>query len=517
MKMPLLDLAIFVVFMVGIVAYGCSFYFRQRSAAHYTDGGGNLPAWAIGMSIFATFVSSISFLALPGSAYLNNWNGFVFSLSIPIASFMAVRYFVPFYRRINSISAYYFLESRFGPWARTYASFCYLLTQLARMGAIMYLLALPMNIMFGWSIPLIIVITGLSVVLYSMMGGIEAVIWTDAVLGFVLMAGALVCAGVLLFSMPEGPGQLFAIASAHHKFSLGSLDTGVGTSTFWVVLFYGIFINLQNYGIDQNYVQRYLTARTDRDARSSTLLGSLLYLPVSLLFFFIGTALFAYYQAQPQLLPEAYRAAGMADKVFPYFIVHGLPAGLTGLLIAAIFAAGMSTVSTSINSSATILLTDYYKRYIRPAATEKESMRVLYGGSLGMGLLSIGMALAMVSVKSALDAWWALSSVFSGGMLGLFLLGYASRKVRNFDAAIGVVVGLLVICWMSLSPVYFTDGTLLRFKSPFHANLAIVIGTTTIFIVGFLLSRLAAGKQRGGKDYPGALVVAQDAENSTVQ
>ena len=504
MKLPLLDLVIFLVFMVGIVGFGCSFYFRNRSAERYTGGGGHLPAWAIGMSIFATFVSSISFLALPGSAYLSNWNGYVFSLSIPIAAVLAVKFFVPFYRRINSISAYYFLESRFGPWARSYASFCYLLTQLARMGAIMYLLALPMNVLFGWSIPLIIVVTGLSVVLYSMMGGIEAVIWTDAVLGIVLMLGALTCAGILLFSMPEGPAQMFDIARAHHKFSLGSFAPGVAQSTFWVVLFYGIFINLQNYGIDQNYVQRYLTARTDQQAKSSTLLGSLLYLPVSLLFFFIGTALFAYYQAQPQLLPEAYRAEGMADKVFPYFIVHGLPAGLTGLLISSIFAAGMSTVSTSINSSATIILTDYYKRYIRPEASGKESMKVLYGASLMMGLLSIGMALAMVKVKSALDAWWALSSIFSGGMLGLFLLGYISRKVRNTDAAIGVAVGILVVCWMSLSPVYFTDGILLQFKSPFHANLAIVVGTTTIFLVGFLLSKLSQKNRPGGPEYSAA-------------
>jgi solute:Na+ symporter, SSS family len=372
------------------------------------------------------------------------------------------------------------------------------------MGAIMYLLALPMHVMFGWSIPLIIGVTAISVIFYSMMGGIEAVIWTDAVLGIVLMLGALACAAFLLFGMPEGPGQLFDIARAHNKFSLGSLGPELGQTTFWVVLVYGIFINLQNYGIDQNYVQRYLTARTDQQARSSTWLGSLLYLPVSFLFFFIGTALFAYYQAQPHLLPDAYRAAGMADKVFPYFIVNALPAGFTGLLISALFAAGMSTVSTSINSSATVILTDYYKRYVRRHPSEKESMRVLYGASLAMGLLSMLMALAMIKVKSALDAWWALSSVFSGGMLGLFLLGFLSAKARNADAAIGVMLGIGVISWMSLSPVYFTDGALVAFRSPFHANLAIVIGTTTIFLTGFLLTKLSRRKQPGEPQYPPA-------------
>ncbi|MGV3640656.1 MAG: sodium:solute symporter, partial [Adhaeribacter sp.] len=150
---------------------------------------------------------------------------------------------------------------------------------------------------------------------------------------------------------------------------------------------------------------------------------------------------------------------------------------------------------TSINSSATVILSDYYKRYFRPQAGEQESMKVLYGASALMGLLSMGMSLAMMEVKSALDAWWALSSVFSGGMLGLFLLGYLSRKVGNAEAAIGVVVGILVICWMSLSRVYFTDGAWVSFRSPFHANLAIVVGTTAIFLTGFLLSRLGRRKK----------------------
>ncbi|TXK48981.1 sodium/solute symporter [Pontibacter qinzhouensis] len=507
MNLPLLDLIIFIVFIAGVVVYGCSFYFRNTSPEDYTTGGGKIPAWAVGMSIFATFVSSISFLALPGNAYLSNWNGFVFSLSIPIASFIAVKFFVPLYRSINSPSAYYYLETRFGAWARIYASVCYLLTQLARMGAIMYLLALPMNALFGWSIPLIIIITGVCVLLYSMMGGIEAVIWTDTIQGGLMIIGALVCLGTLMFSMPEGPGQLFEIAAAHDKFSLGSFSASVSAPTFWVILVYGLFINLQNYGIDQNYVQRYMTAKSEKEAIKSAWLGSLLYVPVSLVFFFIGTALFAYYQAQPHLLPDALQAPGMADKVFPHFIVHGLPTGVTGLLIASIFAAGMSTVSTSINSSATVILTDYYKRFFRKNASMKESMRVLYITSLIMGILSIVVALAMMRVESALDAWWALASIFSGGMLGLFLLGFVSQKVRNFDAAMGVVAGILVICWMSLSPIYFTDGAWIKFRSPFHTNLAIVLGTTAIFIVGFVVAGIVnrnTGKtaQKGKPAHP---------------
>lgn len=489
MDLPILDLVVFLLYMLGIILFGASFYFKKRTAAEYVSGGGNLPSWAIGMSIFATFVSSISFLALPGNAYLSNWNGFVFSLSIPFAAVMAVRFFVPLYRKMQSPSAYYYLEVRFGSWARIYASICYLLTQLARMGAIMYLLALPMNALFGWSIPIIIIVTGISVIVYATLGGLEAVIWTDAIQGIVLISGALACLGVLLFSMPEGPGQVISIAMEADKFSLGSFGWSLSESTFWVILIYGLFINLQNFGIDQNYVQRYISARSEEEAIKSTWLGSLLYVPVSLLFFFIGTALYSYYQAMPELLPEHLQGLEHSDKIFPHFIVTGLPTGMTGLLIASIFAAGMSTVSTSINSSATVILSDHYQKYIKKDVGDNESMTVLTISSIIMGVLSIGVAMALNGVESALDAWWALASIFSGGILGLFLLGYLCKNIKRVYAVVGVLLGVLVIGWMSLSPVIFKDGLWSQFKSPFHANLTIVFGTLAIFFTGFLLSR----------------------------
>ncbi len=486
MQLPTLDIVVFLIITFGNVLFGASFFFKNRTSAQFTSGGGNLPAWVVGMSIFATFVSSISFLALPGNAYSTNWNALVFSFSIPVASIMAVKFFVPLYRGIGSISAYTYLEIRFGAWARIYASLCYLLTQLMRTGAILLLLALPLNALFGWNIRTIIILTGIAVTFYSMMGGIRAVVWTDAIQGIVLIAGAIACALVLTFSMPEGPGQIFEIAVRDSKFSLGSFGASLSTSTFWVILVYGLFINLQNFGIDQNFVQRYMATSTDKKAKSSALFGSLLYVPVSIIFFYIGTALYAFYTAQPDLLPENLKQTGMGDKIFPHFIVYGLPQGITGLLIAAIFAAGMSTVSTSLNSTATIILSDYYLRYIDKSAGNRASMMVLYGSSVVVGSLGVIIAVSLIGVKSVLDAWWSLASIFSGGMLGLFLLAFLSRKVRRIDAAIGVIAGVLVIVWLSLSPLYFTSGNLLAFKSPFHSNLTIVFGTLVIFLVGFL-------------------------------
>ncbi|MDQ1355166.1 MAG: solute:Na+ symporter, family, partial [Acidobacteriota bacterium] len=442
-----IDLIVLIVYFVGVAAYGSYFMKKSKTTEAFTAANRSVPGWAVGLSILGTYVSSISFIALPGKSYAADWNPFVFSLSLPLATWMAVRFFVPLYREHGDISAYSYLEKRFGAWARIYATVCYLLTQMARMGSIMFLLALAFHGLLGWDIATIIIITGVIVTLYTWLGGIEAVIWTDVVQTIVLIAGALACGGILLFSMPEGPGQVFTIAGAHNKFSLGSFGISLSSPTFWVVLVYGVAINLQNFGIDQTYIQRYLTAKTSREAKKSVLVGALTYIPLSALFIFIGTELFAYYTARSELLPDTLKAANMTDKVFPYFIVTGLPRGIVGLVISAIFAAAMSTVSSSINSASTLILTDFFKRYSRSGLTEKKSMRILRISTICWGLLGTGMALAMIGVSSALDAWWKLAGIFSGGMLGLFLLGYFSRKAGNMAAAVGAALGILVIIW----------------------------------------------------------------------
>ncbi len=262
---------------------------------------------------------------------------------------------------------------------------------------------------------------------------------------------------------------------------MGAFTSDLTTSTFWVCLVYGIFINLQNYGIDQNYVQRYHAAKNDREAKFSALFGGYLIIPVSALFFLIGTTLYSYYAAGVSPLPS--EIAQKPDYVFPYFIVNGLPTGLRGLLIASIFAAGMSTVSTSVTSAATIVLTDYFKPFFG-GTVERNHIAVLRISSVVVGVLGAIVALAMLSVESIIDAWWTLSSIFSGGMLGLFLLGRVRKEISRVAAFLGCVVGVMVIAWISLADMWQLPGTHL------HSYLAIVLGTSTIFIVGFLLSLL---------------------------
>jgi solute:Na+ symporter, SSS family len=322
-----------------------------------------------------------------------------------------------------------------------------------------------------------------------------AVIWTDAIQTVVLMVGAVVCGILMVGLVPGGLSGVNALATEHDKWSLGSFGFDLTGPTFWVVLLYGVVINLQNFGVDQNYVQRYLAAKSDREARKSVWLGGLLYVPLSAVFFFLGTALFAYYAAHPDQLPAAYQDAAKSDYVFPWFIVTVLPSGLTGLLIAAVFAAAMSTVSTSLNSSATIILNDVWPRLSRLGAVdETRGLQRLRRATVGWGIAGTGMALAMTQVKSALDAWWLLAGVFSGGTLGLFLLGILARRAGNLAGVLGVSSGVILILWMTLSPKWTALPDLMR--SPFHGFLIVVFGTATILLTGF--AAMALGAKRKG-------------------
>lgn len=490
-NMQTADLVVFLTYLSAVLGVGGYFYHKNKSSAAFTLGNRSVPAWVVSLSFFATFVSSISYLALPGSAYQGNWNAWVFSLSIPIAAVIAMRIFIPLYRQVNSASAYTYLEQRFGPWARLYASTMYLLTQIMRIGTILYLMALTLQAVFEWDIALVIVATGIAVAIYATLGGIQAVVWTDAIQALVLILGALICVAYILSGLPEGPAQVMQIGVAQGKFSLGDLGLDVSQPTFWVVLLYGIFINLQNYGIDQNYIQRYMIARTEKAATRSAFWGGLLYVPVSLVFLFIGTSLYAYYQSGVEILPVELQDPTKADQIFPYFIVHQLPSGITGLLISSIFAAGMSSISTSYNSAATVILTDFVGKY-RGRISERTKMSVLYMSTFLVSLVGISVAVAMINVKSALDAWWKLASVFSGGMLGLFLLGVFSKTENIRGAIIGTLAGLLVILYLSVSDIFPGPDTI---GNRFHTYLTIVIGTLTIFLTGFLIGMVE--KKRG--------------------
>ena len=483
MQTSTLDLVIIAVYLIGITLFGCSFYFRKggRDARTFTTGGGHIPGWAIALSIFATQVSSISFLALPAKAYLSNWNCFVLTLTIPIAAFVAAKWFVPFYRKSTSVSAYAFLEERFGRWARVYASACFLVMQTARSGVILFLLALTLKSALGFSCFWIIVVTGVVTMLYSMLGGFKAVIWADAIQSLILLLGTAAVVISLCGNIPCGLGEGFRMAWDAGKFSLGSFSlSDWGSETFWVAFGYGLCVNLQNYGIDQSFTQRYIAAKDDRSAVRSAFSGAMMYIPGTVLFVLVGTLLWMFSATHPGLIPA--EVAAQSDAVFPWYIVNRLPHGISGLLLAAIIAAAMSTVAATLNSGSTVLLEDYFKRLFPGKASNVRSLRFLRGMTVLLSVASICVAVAVMNVESALTAWWGMQSVLSGGMLGLFLLGAYSKRTTSTQAAIATVVGLLTV-------VYITFGQHLLHVSHFiHVNLSIALGTLTLFLTGWLLS-----------------------------
>lgn len=509
-NLPIIDIAVIVCYMLAMLYIGYYFSRKNKSSDQFTKASGLIPGWAIGLSIYATFLSSNTFLGVPGKAFGTNWNAFVFSLSMPLAAVVAVKYFVPFYRHTGEVSAYTHLESRFGPWARTYAVVCFLLTQFARMGSIFFGMALSLQALTGFSMALIMIVMGVCIIIYTVLGGMEAVIWTEVAQGILKTLGAILILFLIVKGMPGGMGQVIDIAAANHKMGLGSFKLDFTTSTFWVVLLYGFFINLNNFGMDQNYIQRYHTARTEQQAKSSVWMCVWIYVPASLLFFIIGAALYSYYTVHPEMIVMVKErvaaerlgtsatlhqikelAASLApsdygDKVLPHFMVTKVPTGLIGLIVAAILSAAMSTISSNMNASATVFTMDIYKRYFNKNISDKAQLKTLHIATVIFGLLGLATGIAMIGSKSLLDIWWELSGIFAAGMLGLYLLGLISRRAANPQAITATIVGVLVILWMTFSD-RIPPGFL---RSSLHKNMIIVVGTLTIFLVGITLTKL---------------------------
>lgn len=486
-----LDLGIIGIYLLSMIGVGIYFSRKNKSSEQFTTASGQIPGWALGLSFYATFLSAITFLGDPGKSFGSNWNPFVFSLSIPLAAIVATKLFVPFYRNGGAISAYSHLEERFGAWARTYAMVCFIMTQLARMGTIFYGLALTINALTGIQMEGIIIVSGLVIICYTVLGGMEAVIWTEVIQAILKTLGALLILGIITNQISFS--DVLTIGQRDDKFSLGSFAPDLTTSSFWVILSYGFFINLTNFGIDQNYIQRYHTAKNTQDAAKSIWLCVIYYVPVSFLFFFIGTALYAYYDLNPVLIlqlkqqvaleknlsMEALKATDYADRVLPFFMKTQIPKGLLGLLLAALLSAGMSTMSSGMNSSATVFLKDIYIRYVRPDLAPNKQLRVLLISTVVMGCLGIIFGISMIGVKSLLDVWWKLSGIFAGGMLGIFLLGFLAKHVSNVAAKISAIGGVLVIAWMS-----FKDLLPETYQSPFDSKMTVVVGTLTIIGLG---------------------------------
>ena len=438
------DIGILFLYAIVLIVMGVHYSRKSRTAEQFMVADRTIPAWAAGLAVMSAYTSSISYIATPGKAFDANWHPIIFSLCIVPIAWAVTKYVVPYYRKQRLISVYSFLEERLGLWGRLYAALSFLLYMIGRVAVILYLASLLLSTFVPWDIGLVIIAIGLITIVYTLLGGMEAVIWTDVMQSAIMIAGILFCAVTLTLEVFSGPEPLIQTAWEGQKFSLGSSELSLSSRTIWVMIIYGITENLRNLMTDQNYVQKYSSVPTEREARRSIWIAMLIYIPLTAVFLYIGTTLFAFYSPGGHVLgPEITKG----DQVFPYFIATQLPAGLKGLIVAAILAAAMSTVDSALNCSATVLLLDFYKRYVKPETGEKTGLVFLRLATVAWGVIGTGFALLMIRAGSALDVWWQISGIFGGGILGLFLLSWLRVRLKLWQGLVSIGISIAVISW----------------------------------------------------------------------
>ncbi len=439
-----IDLAIIIIY--GLILLGMSFYFfkKSKSSEQFMIAGKTIPAWAAGIAVMSTYTSSISYIAVPGKAFDDNWHPLIFALTALPVSWFVTTYVIPHYRKNKIVSVYSYLEEKIGSWGRSYAAFSFLLFMIGRVAVILYLSSLLLTSFVNADIGTVIVLVGVVTIVYTLMGGMEAVIWTDVMQAIIMIGGILFVGFMLTSEVFATPELLIQKAIDNQKFSLGDTNLSFSNRTIWVMIIYGITENVRNLIADQNYTQKYSSVATEKEAKKSVWIAMLIYVPLTVIFLYIGTALFSFYSGEHHLLSSTITKG---DEVFPFFIATELPIGIKGLMIAAIMAASMSTVDSALNSSATVLFIDFYKKYIRPDVPEKSSLRFLRFSTLIWGILGVAFALLMIKAKSALDVWWQLSGIFGGGILGLFLLAINNIKLTRLQGILSVAISIIVIIW----------------------------------------------------------------------
>lgn len=490
-SLALADIVILCLYGLSLILMGMYFSRKTKTAEQFMIADRSIPAWAAGLAVMSAYTSSISYIATPGKAFDDNWHPLIFALCMVPVSWLVCRFVIPWYRKTNTISVYGFLESRLGYWARAYAAFSFVLYMIGRMAVILYLASLLLDSFLGWNLSYIIICIGAITIVYTLMGGMEAVIWTDVIQSIIMICGILYCGFFLYQEIFTGDSPAIQLAIAQDKFSLGSLSFTLSERTVWVMIIYGLTENLRNLMADQNYTQKYATVQTESEAKKSVWLATILYVLLTIIFLYIGTALWAFYQSTAATLPESIQKG---DQVFPYFIATQVPVGLKGLIIAAIIAAAMSTIDSALNCSATVLHLDFYQRILGKDLSNDEQMKFLKGSTIIWGVLGTGFALLMISAKSALDVWWQISGIFGGGILGLFLLAFAGIKLNKIQGIIAIAVSILVISW----------GTFVRSSGAWpewlvcHVDpiLVGVIGTVCLMLTALLFRFISKPVQR---------------------
>lgn len=487
--MRIADLIIVLLYVLTLIGIGLRFRRRQRTTDRYFVAGRSIPGWAAGLSLLATIITSVSFIAYPGAAYAGDW-----SLLVPGFLFIGVlllvgRTIVPFFRRTVRMSVYEYFGRRFGRSVRLYASFAFAVGHFSKMGFVFYLVALTLSAMNGWSIPYVILVTALVTIVYTMLGGVEAVVWGDVVQGFLLWLGMLISIAYLLLLPRQGAHAVLINAWSHGKFSLGSGLLRFDQPTLIVLVLYGVFFYLQKCTADQTIVQRYLIARSDRQAIRGVGLGAVLCIPVWTGFMLIGSLLWSYFRLTHEVLPHT---VAKADEVFPYFLSTHLPVGLAGLFTAALLGSAMSMLASDMNCLSAVVVEDFYG-LVSPRSTDRQRLSVARITVVLSGAAAAGLGIVLAATRgNALSLYFTMTAVVAGGLAGLFLLAFLMPRATRQGAVAGIVASLLVTSWCSLTlHGKFLD--LGRWNYTWHEYMIGVLSNLVLLAVGVGGSLLLRG------------------------
>ena len=464
-----------VVILYLLAMMGVGFYFMRKESGteQFFKGGSKIPWWAAGISIFATALSAITFLSIPAKAYGADWGMFMFNMTILMIVPIVIHFYLPFFRKLNVASAYQYLEQRFSSPVRYLASFFFCVFMFARIAIVLFLPSLALNAVTGMNVYVCILLMGLVTIAYCTMGGIEAVVWGDVIQGVILVGGALVSLGYLISGIDGGFGGMIDVAIADDKFNILNFAFDWTQPVLWVTLLGGLANQLLTYTSDQSVIQRYITVKDTEGTKKGLWLNGFLSIPIAIIFFMIGTALYVFFKDHPDLL-----SVGMqnTDSIFPHFIMRRLPTGIAGLLIAAIFAAAMSTLSANINSTSTVLTEDFFRK-LRKNASDKQLMRFARLSGIVVGGLGLLMAilLATFDIASLWDQFNLFLGLFTSGLGGLFMMGIFTKRIGTKSAFTGFAGSIL---------------TLLVFNSYSHVSFILYgfIGLVSCFVIGYLSS-----------------------------
>ncbi len=478
-------------YLVGMIAMGLVFARRNDNTEEYFVGGRRFPGWAIGLSMVGTAVSSITFLSLPADSFKTYWLRFLPYAFMPVAAAIAGILFIPFFRRGEALTAYEYLEVRFGPSVRVYGAATYIASQLLRVSFILYLVALMLHSLTGIDETICILAAGSFVALYTIFGGIDAVIWTDVIQTIVLILGSLLCLGTIIHLLPGGLGQILEIAAAHDKFAIGDLVDGQLVRTGWgldftektipLMLMMSLNFFLTDFATSQHYIQRYCAAASLRQARRGMWTAVLVGLPTWFFYMFLGTALFAFFQVFPEPEVTAMLDGSLKPEgIVPFFVLQYLPHGVAGLVVAAALAAGMSSLDSSINAISTVWVADIYKRHWVRDREDRHYLHVAWAVAGLASLAMLGGAVLMLEAKgpSLQDISIRLTSLLGGGLLGIYLIGFFTRRGDARAVWCGVVASATFTLW--------TLGVFPESLSvPFDLYYTSLFGNLVMFGVGF--------------------------------